>query len=148
MIEGVILTPQKHIHVDKGDIYHILKSTDSDYHGFGEVYVSEIHHHEAKGWKRHNRMTLNIVVLSGKIGFVIYDDRPESQTCGQFMTVVLSKEDNYQRLTLAPGLWMAFYGIASGTSMLLDIIPEVHDPLEASRKELSEIPFDFSNLHE
>lgn len=142
-IMGVTLHPLKHISVPKGDIYHALKSTDEGYTGFGEAYFSQIESGEVKGWKRHNRMTLNIIVPVGKIRFVIFDDREGSKTFGQFQEVTLSPEDNYQRLTLAPGLWMAFQGIDNKTSMLMDIIPEPHDPTEASRKNLEEINFKF-----
>lgn len=142
-IMGVSLHPLKHISVPKGDIYHALKSTDEGYTGFGEAYFSQIESGEVKGWKRHNRMTLNIIVPVGKIRFVIFDDREGSKTYGQFQEVTLSPEDNYQRLTLAPGLWMAFQGMDSKISMLMDIIPEPHDPTEASRKNLEEINFKF-----
>ena len=39
---------------------------------------------------------------------------------------------------------MAFAGVGEGTSMLMDIIPEVHDDSEASRVDLSEIPYKFN----
>ena len=142
-MEGVTLHPLKHIVVPKGDIYHALKATDEGYAGFGEAYFSQIEHGQAKGWKRHNRMVLNLVVPVGAVKFVIYDDRKESATKGQFFEVVLSPESNYQRLTVAPGLWMAFYGVGEGLSMLMDIIPEPHDPSEGDRKDLSEIPYQF-----
>lgn len=143
MMEGVKLYPLKHIVVPKGDIYHALKSTDEGYWGFGEAYFSQVEAGEVKGWKRHNRMVLNIVVPVGTIKFVIYDDRAGSSTCGRFEEVILSQTDNYQRMTIAPGLWMAFQGIGEGVSMLMDIIPEPHDPEEADRKSLSEINYRF-----
>lgn len=145
-IDGVRLTPLKHIEVPNGDIYHAMKSTDEGYAGFGEAYFSEIEHGAVKGWKRHNRMTLNIVVVKGEIGFVVYDDRQGSPTEGRFMDFRLSPQGNYRRLTLAPGLWMAFYGVGEGRSMLMDIIPEPHDPTEADRRELSEINYKFPKL--
>lgn len=142
-IEGVRLIPLKHIPVPKGDIYHALKSTDEGYVGFGEAYFSEIENGEIKGWKRHNRMTLNIIVISGEIGFVIYDDREDSPSKGEFLEIKLSPASNYQRLVVSPGLWMAFYGIGKGKSMLMDIIPEPHDPTEADRLDINEINYDF-----
>jgi len=143
MIEGVKLYSLKHIVVPKGDVYHALKSTDEGYVGFGEAYFSQIEAGAVKGWKRHNQMTLNIIVPIGAIKFVIYDDREGSATYGKFEEVVLSAVDNYQRLLVFPGLWMAFQGVGEGVSMLMDIIPEPHDPQEASRKELSEIIYHF-----
>ena len=67
MMEGVTVHPLKHIVVPKGDIYHALKSTDEGYVGFGEAYFSQIEHGAAKGWKRHTRMTLILVVPVGAV---------------------------------------------------------------------------------
>ena len=143
VMEGVELHKMKHISVPKGDIFHILHCTDDGYAGFGEAYFSEIEEGAVKGWKRHNRMALNLVVPVGAVKFVIYDDRPGSPTEGQFEEIVLSRDGEWRRLTVQPGLWMAFTGVGKGVSMLMDIIPEVHDDSEASRVDLSAIPYDF-----
>lgn len=144
MIEGITLTPLKRIQGANGDVLHALKAIESTYCGFGEAYFSQVKSGVVKGWKRHNRMTLNIVVPVGKIRFVVYDDREGSATNGMFESIVISPDSNYQRLTVAPGLWMAFQGLSEETSLLMDVIPEPHDDAEGDRKALDEIPFDFS----
>lgn len=144
MIEGITITPLRQIKGIKGDIFHALKSTDDSYRGFGEAYFSEIKSGQTKGWKRHNLITLNIIVVKGSIKFVIYDDRLHSKTKGQFQEIILSPLNNYSRLTLDPGLWMAFHGEGPEDSLLLDIIPQPHDPSEADTRELSEIPYNFN----
>lgn len=145
MIEGVSLHHLKQIYVPKGDLWHAFKANDDGFVGFGEAYLTQIKPHQVKGWKRHNRYVLNIVVIVGAVKFVIYDDRPDSATKGIFEEVILSPEGNYQRLTIAPGLWMAFAGASdSQTSILMDLIPELHSPEEADRKDLNEIPFNFN----
>ena len=143
MIEGVRLFPLRIINVPKGNILHALKSTDEGYAGFGEAYFSSVEPGAVKGWKRHNRVPLNIVVPHGAIRFIIYDDRPDSPSYGLFEDIVLSPETNYQRLLIAPGLWMAFMGVAEETSLLLDIIPSPHNPSEADRRDLEDIPYRF-----
>lgn len=144
MVEGITLHPLRRISNPKGDILHALKCTDDGFVGFGEAYFTQILPGEVKGWKRHNRMTLNLVVVSGIIKFVIYDDRDGSSSFGEFFEVVLSPEENYQRLTVAPGLWMAFQGMSDQTSMLMDIIPEPHDDGEGERVPLNIINFNFN----
>lgn len=138
-MDGVTLTPLKHIVLEKGDVLHALKATDDTYSGFGEAYFTQIKYGYIKGWKRHNKMTLNLVVIHGRVKFIVYDE-----VNSLFEEIVLSPEDNYQRLTLAPGLWMAFQGLSDGISTILDIIPNPHDPEEADNKDLSEINYDFS----
>lgn len=129
-MEGVILTPLRRIPTGKGDVLHAMKATDLGYAGFGECYFSEVYSGQQKGWKRHNRMTLNLVVVTGAIRFTI--ERED----GEQMEVTLGPETNYQRLTVAPGLWMKFEGVAEGTSLLMDIIPEPHDPNECDKRDL------------
>ena len=41
IINGVSVTPLKRIFTPKGDVLHALKSSDSDFCGFGEAYFSE-----------------------------------------------------------------------------------------------------------
>ncbi|HCK24122.1 MAG TPA: dTDP-4-dehydrorhamnose 3,5-epimerase [Bacteroides graminisolvens] len=145
MIEGVSLHPLKQISVPKGDLWHAFKATDEGFVGFGEAYFTQVEPHAVKGWKRHNRYVLNLVVVSGSVKFVIYDDREGSATKGQFEEVVLSPNGNYQRLTVAPGLWMAFAGADDNqTSMLMDLIPEVHDPSEGDRVDISVFEYNFN----
>ncbi|MCK4830475.1 dTDP-4-dehydrorhamnose 3,5-epimerase family protein [bacterium] len=109
-IEGVMLTPLKIIPRDVGDVLHAMKRTDASFCGFGEVYFSTVNKGQVKAWKRHRKMTLNLVVPCGEIKFALYDDRTESPTCGKFLEVVLSR-DNYQRLTVPPMIWMGFQRI-------------------------------------
>lgn len=143
MIKGVTIHPLKQIEVPKGNIFHVLKRTDKGFFGFGEAYFSQIKQGAIKGWKRHNRMVLNLIVPIGTIKFIIFDDRDDSPTKGNFQEVVVSPKTNYVRLTIEPGLWMAFAGVDKDISLLLDIIPEPHDPAEADSKDLDEIPYNF-----
>jgi len=139
-INGVLITPQKRILNPGGDILHALKRSGSGYVGFGEAYFSTVHAGAVKGWKRHRRVTLNLVVPVGVIRFVIYDDRLGSPTVGCFADVNLGGE-NYSRLTLSPGLWMAFQGKGASQNLLLNIIDEEHQHSEADNVELAAIPF-------
>jgi len=141
-IEGVMLTPLKRIANPKGDILHCLKSSAPGFAGFGEAYFSTIHQGDIKGWKKHQRMTLNLVVPVGKIKFVMYNDRKGSKTKGQFQAAELSP-DNYQRLTIAPGLWIGFQGLGPDTNLLLNIADIEHDPDEALSKALEEINYNW-----
>ena len=140
IIEGVILTPLKQIINPKGDLYHAMKQCDNGYESFGEAYFSTIIKDEIKGWKRHTKMILNLVVPIGIIQFVIYDERVESSTYNQFFTINLSQE-NYQRLTVPAGVWMAFKGIGEDLNMLLNLASIEHDPSEAISKELTHINY-------
>ncbi|HQT24936.1 dTDP-4-dehydrorhamnose 3,5-epimerase, partial [Daejeonella sp.] len=117
-INDVQVTDLKIIHNPAGDVYHILKAREQSYAGFGEAYFSSIAPGIIKPWKKHNRMTLNLVVIMGCIKFVIYDDREGSVSNGSFQEVILSPDLNYSRITVPPGLWMAFEGLGQIHSFL------------------------------
>ena len=138
-IEGVLLTPLKKIQHPKGDVFHGMKKSDVGYSGFGEAYFSTINFEDTKPWKKHLEMTLNFVVPIGDIRFVIYDDRENSMTKNNFFDVILGA-DNYQRITIPPGLWVAFNGVGNTYNLLLNLANLEHNPNEIERKEhLSDI---------
>jgi len=133
-MDGVILSPLKQIHNPKGDVFHAMKRSDNGFDGFGEAYFSTITREDIKGWKKHTKMTLNLVVVSGEIEFVV-------STGEEFFSVKLSHH-NYQRLTIKPNLWMAFRGIGEN-NMLLNIANIEHDPDEAENLELNRISYEW-----
>ena len=151
MIDGVILTPLRQINHPKGDVFHAMKRTDPGFVSFGEAYFSSILCGLVKAWKRHSRMTLNFVCMVGKIHFVLYDGREGSPTFGNYLETTLSpdKPELYRRITIPPGVLMAFVGIGEGKSMLLNVADIPHDPTEQVNipVEESDIEFDFSKIN-
>ncbi|MBN2653099.1 MAG: dTDP-4-dehydrorhamnose 3,5-epimerase family protein [Spirochaetales bacterium] len=141
-IDGVILTPLKQIIQDTGFVYHAMKKSSDGYAGFGEVYFSGVKKDCIKGWKRHNKMVLNLVVPVGEVKFVLYDSR-EGATSGNIQEIVLSSDSNYQRLTVPPGVWMSFCGRSEGLNLLQNCASIEHDPAEADilPLETEEIPY-------
>lgn len=135
-MDGVILTPLKQIYHPKGDIFHAMKKSDIGFDGFGEAYFSTINQNDIKGWKKHTKMTLNIVVPVGNIEFVVYDENSK-----EFFSTKLS-HNNYQRLTVKSGLWMAFKGLEK-YNMLLNLASIEHDPNEAINIGIEEIKYEW-----
>jgi len=138
MIDDVLITPLKIMQVNEGDVFHGIKSSDKGYVGFGEAYFSSIKPGQTKGWKRHQKMTLNIIVPSGEIQFVMFDDRNNSE--GRFQDIVISLK-NYCRLTIPPMVWIAFKGLSDENSILLNVASIPHDPTESEVKKLDEIKY-------
>lgn len=135
-MDGVILTPLKQIYHPKGDIFHAMKKSDIGFDSFGEAYFSTINQNDIKGWKKHTKMTLNIVVPVGNIEFVVYDENSK-----EFFSTKLS-HNNYQRLTVKAGLWMAFRGLEEH-NILLNLASIEHDPNEAINIGIEEIKYEW-----
>ena len=58
-----------------------LTAEEADFKGLGEAYFSRVNPGCIRGWKRHNEMTVNVVVPSGHVRFVVaHDSEPGSQT--------------------------------------------------------------------
>jgi dTDP-4-dehydrorhamnose 3,5-epimerase len=142
MINDLIISPLEIIDTPGGDVLHAMKKKDKGFEGFGEAYFSEVQFNSIKAWKRHIRMTLNIIVPFGKIKFVLFDDRLNSNI--KFQEMIISK-NTYVRLTVPPMIWVGFQGLSPEGSILLNIANIEHDPDEVDRKKITEINYDWSN---
>ena len=79
-----------------GSVMHALKKSDSGFRNFGEIYFSNIKYRNIKAWKRHTKMTMNLVVPVGRVKFVFYSEEKNI-----FEEYILG-ENNYNRLTVNP----------------------------------------------
>jgi len=142
-IQDVLITPLSVIETVGGNVSHAIKCTDNGYSGFGEAYLSIVNTNAIKGWKRHNEMVLNLVVVIGKVKFVLFDDRLESVTNGNFQEVIVSQHTPL-RITVPKLLWVAFQGL-SDENIILNVANIEHDVNEVDRKNLNEIDFQWNN---
>ena len=140
IISGVTFHPLKIIDTPGGDVMHCFKSSDQGFVSFGEAYFSKINKGFIKGWKRHLKMTLNLTVIAGAIKIVIFDDTKKSMGKDSFTSYVLGPNYKYGRLTISPGLWVAFMGLEK-ENMLINISDIIHDPVESEKKEIDSINF-------
>ena len=135
-MDGVILTYLKQIHHPKGDIFHVIKKSDQSFESFGEAYFTTVNYGYIKGWKKHNKMVLNLVVISGEVEFVVFNGT-------EFEAVTLSQQ-NYQRLTVQPNNWVAFRGVGTDKNLILNIASIEHDSNEAVNCGLEDITYEWS----
>ena len=136
-LDGIQVTPLARIATPGGDVMHAMKQTDAGYAGFGEVYFSWIEAGAVKAWKCHIRMTMNIVIPVGQVRFVFC-------TAGGtvFREEVIGGE-RYARLTVPPGIWFGFQGLAAPQSLLMNLASIPHDPTESERCGLTEIQYNW-----
>ena len=111
MIDGITITPLPVFDTIGGNILHGMKASDEGFSGFGEVYFSTVEFGAIKGWRRHSKMTMNIVAPVGKVHLVFFDDRKKSPSFNQFQQVIISSFENYSRITVPPLIWMSFKGL-------------------------------------
>ena len=133
-LEGVLLTPLKRIENPKGDLYHALRASDEGFSTFGEAYFTTVLPGDTKGWKCHSVMQLNLVVPVGSVTFFVH-----SPSAGSTHEYTIDAH-NYCRLTVEPGLWVAFRGDDDGLNLVLNLASIEHDPDEVEAKPLSAFP--------
>lgn len=135
-VSDILVTPLRRVVVAGGDVLHAMKRFDAGYIDFGEAYFSLIESRAVKAWKRHLRMTLNLVIPIGLAKFVFMDDD------GRFREEVVG-EKCYVRLTVPPGIWFGFQGLAKPHSLILNVADISHDPDEIERKNFAEIDYEW-----
>ncbi len=140
MIKDVLITPLDVFETTGGSVMHAMKNIDRGFVDFGEAYFSNINYNSVRAWKRHKKMTLNLVVPVGEIKFILFDNRNNE---GEFQEVIISRS-NYCRLTIPPMVWMGFQGLNKNGSTLLNIANIKHDPNEVDRIEIDKINYDWS----
>ena len=140
MIEDVILTKLKIIDVPGGDVLRGMRKDDIGFAGFAEAYFSEVKEGAVKAWKRHRNMTLNLIVPIGSVKFVFFERVSDCKKISGMREVVLSRT-NYCRLTVPPMIWFGFVGLASGSSILLNLANIQHSAEEVDRLSVDEVPY-------
>lgn len=130
--KGVFITPLKRIHHSKGDIFHALKCSEESFSSFGEAYFSTINKGDIKGWKKHKKMEMNLIVPVGEVAFHFFQNDKS--------TFVKAGTDNYIRITIKPDTWMAFQGVGEGINLVLNIASIQHDPLESQNADIDSFP--------
>lgn len=137
ILDSILVTSLPRIHAPGGDVLHAMKQSDRGYAGFGEAYFSWIDAVAVKAWKRHTRMTMNLVVPVGQVRLVFYSDVDNA------FRVEDIGVDRYARLTVPPGVWFGFQGLAQSQSLLMNLASISHEPSEAERCTHEEIPYNW-----
>ena len=132
--DKVILTPIEKIKVEGGDVIKNIKVGDLGYKNFKETYYSFINYGKKKGWKKHKEMTLNLTCPFGEVKFVFSEDLEN------FETITLNDE-NLLRMTILPGIWVAFEGLNKPFSIVNNVADMIHNEDEIERKNLNEVNY-------
>jgi len=142
MIDGVLITPLRQFLDARGKVMHMLRDTDPHFRGFGEIYFSTVYPQAIKAWLLHTVQINNLAVPWGIVKLVLYDSRAGVETFGKIQEIFLGPE-NYQLVTIPPGIWYGFQGLGSAMSIVANCSTHPHDPQESQRKDLSspDIPY-------
>tara|TARA_B100000401_G_C52693775_1_gene665739 strand:+ start:291 stop:689 length:399 start_codon:yes stop_codon:yes gene_type:complete len=100
---------------ERGFVKHGMKYGDVNSSGIREVYFSNVKNGYYKGWKKHQKMILNIIVISGEMIFYL-----ANSDFSEFVDLKISHKDQ-KRLTIMPNQWVAFTSVIEPSSTLINI---------------------------
>lgn len=137
-LADILVTPLRRIGTAGGDVLHTMSQNCPGYDGFGEAYFSWVSSGAVKAWKRHTRMTMNLVVPVGQVRFVFC--KLNEAGADEFRVEEIGA-DRYSRITVPPGIWFGFQGLSMHQSLVLNIANTPHDPHEVERKGMLDINY-------
>ena len=137
LIDQVLLTPLDIVPLQAGNVMHGMTRSSPGFKDFGEAYFSCLEPGATKGWKCHRTMTLNLIVPVGLVLFAVVD-----ANAGIGRRYALGPTA-YARLTVPPGLWLAFRSRAMESSLILNLADLEHDPKEADSLPITQFAFDW-----
>ncbi len=88
MIDGVEIKQLTRHMDDRGYLMEILRDDDEMFIEFGQVYVSAVFPGIVKAWHCHEHQTDSFCVVRGNARIGLFDDRPDSPTCGEAQGIV------------------------------------------------------------
>jgi dTDP-4-dehydrorhamnose 3,5-epimerase len=146
LIAGVVVRPLRRISDERGDIMLMLRADSPSFSKFGEIYFSYVNPGFVKAWKRHDVMTQNLAVPSGKLRVVLFDARADSQSFKVIQTVDCGG-DNYCLITIPPGVWYGFKGLSATPALIANCTDFPHDDGESETADHSDntvVPYNWN----
>jgi len=119
-IAGVIVKPLKLLPNERGRLMEVQRCDDSEFPGFGQVYVTQSFGGVIKAWYRHKVQVDQIVAITGLVKLVLYDDRAESPTRGVIQEIMLG-ELAPRLVLIPPGIWHGFKAVGEESAFLLHL---------------------------
>tara|TARA_B100000073_G_scaffold82687_1_gene63297 strand:+ start:48683 stop:49084 length:402 start_codon:yes stop_codon:yes gene_type:complete len=100
---------------ERGSVLHGMKFNDKESFGIKEVYFSTVNYGFYKGWKKHQNMVLNLIVIEGKVLFYLADNEFR-----EFKEIIICKND-LKRITIMPNQWLSFTSLVKPDSKIMNI---------------------------
>ena len=124
----------KKIPLKKGYVLKGINKKDNFFFGFGEIYFSFVKKNQIKGWKKHNKMKMNLIVPIGTVEFRFYSEKEN-----EYRNIIIG-EKNYKRLFVPSGIWFAFKGHEK-RNLIINLSNIIHSQNESSREKLNFLKF-------
>lgn len=136
-LQNITISSLNCIPANGGNVMHGMTKTDTGYTGFGEVYFSLINFKSVKAWKRHSKMTMNLIVPAGNVLFVFF-----ANDKNKFREEKIGTE-RYKRITVPPNIWFGFKGLFNPYSIVVNIANIPHSSKEVESCSVEKINYNW-----
>ncbi|MCC7354841.1 MAG: dTDP-4-dehydrorhamnose 3,5-epimerase family protein [Anaerolineae bacterium] len=118
MIKGVEVVPLVVRADDRGYLIEIVRATDPYFTRFGQVYiVGDMARGTIRAFHKHTELWDWFFIGHGSAKFVLKDDRPNSPTYGEMMTVATG-ERNPSLIVVPPGVYHGWMSLEDDTQLI------------------------------
>lgn len=125
LISGVEIKKLNVISDERGRLMEILRSDESLFIKFGQLYMTVANHGVVKGWHYHQVQWDNFSVVKGMIKLALYDNRKDSPTY-QMVNEFFIGEHNPQLVRIPPYVLHGFKGISHPEAIVMNCPTEVY----------------------
>ena len=125
-IEGVLIKHLKVIPDERGRLMEILRSDDTLYEKFGQVYMTTAYPGVVKGWHYHKRQSDNMTCIKGMMKIALYDNRKGSSTYGEINEFFVG-EHNPILIHIPPYVLHGFKCISETEAIIINIPTEKYN---------------------
>ncbi|MCK4352401.1 dTDP-4-dehydrorhamnose 3,5-epimerase family protein [candidate division WOR-3 bacterium] len=126
MIEGVKIKKLRVIPDERGRLMEILRSDDSLFSRFGQVYMTTAYPGVVKGWHYHKKQFDNMACIKGMMKIVLYDSRKDSKTYEE-VNEFFAGEHNPVLVHIPPYVYHGFKCISQEEAIAINIPTETYN---------------------
>ena len=116
----------------RGSVMELLRSDDSIFEKFGQVYVTSCKPGVAKAWHYHEKQAEYFSCVKGVLKLVLYDGREGSLTKGKAQEFLISL-DNPLLVKIPPFVFHGFECATDGEVIAICIKTEPYNPKEPDK---------------
>jgi len=147
MIDGVTIKNLKVIPDERGRLMEILRSDDTMFEKFGQVYMTTAFPGVVKGWHYHKKQSDNMAVVRGTMKIVLYDSREGSPTCGE-VNEFFAGVHNPILVHIPPYVYHGFKCVSQEEAIVVNTPTEVYNYRDPDEFRVhphdNDIPYDWS----
>ncbi|MGP8153404.1 MAG: dTDP-4-dehydrorhamnose 3,5-epimerase family protein [Smithella sp.] len=136
MIDDVIIKKLKVIPDERGMLMEIMRSDDSFFKKFGQVYMTTAYPGVVKGWHYHKKQADNMAVIKGMMKIVLYDSRKKSKTYSQ-INEIFAGVHNPILVHIPAFVYHGFKCISEEEAIVINTPTEVYNYKEPDEYRLS-----------